>query len=60
VGSDATLTDADELAMAMDRLAACAQTEGFALGAFTEYPYTAPAAFHALVEPMKRYEADGS
>jgi hypothetical protein len=46
--------------MAMDRLAACAQTEGFALGAFTEYPYTAPAAFHALVEPMKRYEADGS
>ncbi|MGH3464776.1 MAG: hypothetical protein ACRDP9_25180 [Kribbellaceae bacterium] len=58
MGSDATLTDADELAMAKDRLAALAQTEGFALGGvFTECPHTAPAAFLALLEPMKRHES---
>jgi len=46
-----------ELVRAKDRLHTFAQVEGFAMGAvFTEYAETAPAAFHALVDAVKRHE----
>ncbi len=46
-----------ELAAEKERLQAFARVEGYALGAvFTEFPGTAPAAFHALIEAVLQHE----
>jgi rhamnogalacturonyl hydrolase YesR len=49
------LMTADEIAEAKVNLAAFALAEGFALGTvYLEHPHTAPAAFEALVDEVRR------